>query len=37
MQERNAMDSTALFTVALGLQSPWEVEYIRFEPEQGEI
>lgn len=31
------MDSTALFTVALGLQSPWEVEDIRFEPEQGEI
>jgi len=31
------MDSTALFTVALGLQSPWEVDDIRFEPEQGEI
>lgn len=31
------MESTALFTVALGLQAPWEVEDIRFEPEQGEI
>lgn len=31
------MESTALFTVALGLQAPWEVEDIRFEPEPGEI
>jgi transposase len=29
--------STDLFTVALGLQSPWVVDDIRFEPEQGEI
>lgn len=31
------MESTDLFTVALGLQSPWVVEDIRFEPERGEI
>jgi transposase len=29
--------ATNLFTVALGLQTPWSVEDIRFEPEQGEI
>lgn len=29
--------SADLFTVALGLQAPWIVEDIRFEPEQGEI
>jgi transposase len=29
--------STDLFTVALGLQLPWVVDDIRFEPEQGEI
>ena len=29
--------SADLFTVALGLQSPWKVEDIRFEPDQGEI
>ena len=31
------MDSTSLFTAALGLQDPWKVAEIRFEPEQGEI
>ena len=31
------MDSTSLFTAALGLQDPWKVDEIRFEPEQGEI
>ena len=31
------MDSTWLFTAALGLQDPWEVSDIRFEPEAGEI
>ena len=31
------MDSTLLFTSALGLQAPWQVSDIRFEPEQGEI
>jgi len=31
------MDSTLLFTAALGLQDPWRVADIRFEPEQGEI
>ena len=29
--------SADLFTVALGLQAPWVVEDIRFEPEPGEI
>jgi transposase len=29
--------SADLFTVALGLQSPWKVADIRFEPAQGEI
>jgi len=29
--------SADLFTVALGLQSPWKVADIRFEPDQGEI
>ena len=32
-----SMDSTSLFTVALGLQDPWKVDEICFEPEQGEI
>ena len=31
------MDSTSLFTAALGLQDPWKVDEVRFEPEQGEI
>ena len=31
------MNSNLLFTSALGLQSPWQVSDIRFEPEQGEI
>jgi len=31
------MEPTDLFTVALGLQSPWKVEDIRFEPEAGDI
>ena len=31
------MDSNLLFTSALGLQAPWQVMDIRFEPEQGEI
>lgn len=31
------MDSNRLFTAALGLQAPWQVSDIRFEPEQGEI
>lgn len=31
------MESTALFTAALGLQDPWKVSEIRFEPKQGEI
>lgn len=31
------MDSTSLFTAALGLQDPWKVAEIRFEPDQGEI
>jgi transposase len=31
------MDSTLLFTSALGLKAPWHVSDIRFEPEQGEI
>ena len=31
------MDSTSLFTAALGLQEPWKVSEIRFEPDQGEI
>jgi len=33
----STMDSTPLFTAALGLQDPWKVDEIRFEPEQGEI
>lgn len=32
-----SMESTALFTAALGLQAPWKVSDIRFEPELGEI
>jgi len=31
------MDSTPLFTAALGLPDPWKVAEIRFEPDQGEI
>ncbi len=31
------MESTALFTAALGLQDPFKVSDIRFEPELGEI
>lgn len=31
------MESTDLFTIALGLRAPWEVDEIRFEPEKGEI
>ena len=31
------MESTLLFTASLGLQAPWKVAEIRFEPEQGEI
>ena len=31
------MDSNLLFTSALGLNAPWQVSDIRFEPEQGEI
>jgi transposase len=31
------MDSTLLFTSALGLKAPWQVSDIRFEPEQGAI
>jgi hypothetical protein len=31
------MDSTLLFTSALGLKAPWEVSDVRFEPEQGAI
>lgn len=30
-------DPTDLFTAALGLQHPWRVEDVRFEPAQGEI
>jgi len=30
-------DPTDLFTTALGLQPPWRVEGVRFEPERGEI
>jgi len=31
------MDPTDLFTAALGLHSPWRVEDVRFDPDQGEI
>lgn len=31
------MESTALFTAALGLKDPWKVSDIQFEPEKGEI
>lgn len=31
------MDSSLLFTSALGLQSPWPVTEIRFEPDQREF
>jgi len=31
------MEWTALFTAALGLQGPFKVSDIRFEPELGEI
>lgn len=31
------METTGLFTAALGLQAPWEVVDVRFTPEQGEI
>lgn len=31
------METTGLFTAALGLQPPWEVVEVRFTPEQGEI
>lgn len=31
------MDSTSLFTAALGLQDPRKVAEIRFEPDQGVI
>jgi transposase len=31
------MDSTLLFTSALGLKAPWQVSDIRFEPEQEAI
>ena len=31
------MNQTDLFTVALGLQAPWAVEDLCFEPESGEI
>lgn len=31
------METTGLFTAALGLQPPWEVVDVRFMPEQGEI
>lgn len=31
------MESTLLFTAVLGLQAPWKVAEILFEPEQGEI
>lgn len=31
------MGATRLFTAALGLQVPWEVVDVRFEPEAGEI
>lgn len=31
------MESNLLFTAALGLQAPWQVAGIRFEPFQGEI
>ena len=31
------MDSTTLFTAALGLQEPWKVSAVRFEPDQSEI
>ena len=31
------MDSTDLLTSALGLSSPWRVDDVRFDPEQGEI
>ena len=30
-------DPSNLFTAALGLQPPWRVEEVRFEPERGEI
>lgn len=33
----STIDSTFLFTSALGLKDPWKVDEIRFEPEQGEI
>jgi transposase len=31
------MESNLLFTAALGLQAPWQVAAIRFEPDQGQI
>lgn len=31
------MDSTTLFTLALGLHDPWKVADVRFEPDQQEI
>ncbi len=31
------MDHTSLFTAALGLQSPWEVADVDFNPDQGRI
>lgn len=31
------MDSNLLFASALGLQAPWKVAAVRFEPDQGEI
>ena len=32
-----SMESNLLFTAALGLQAPWQVAAIRFEPDQGQI
>jgi len=31
------VDSTSLFTVALGLQTPWEVRDVGFDPQEGRI
>lgn len=31
------MDPTDLFTAALGLATPWKVDDVRFDPDQGEI
>ncbi|UHD16620.1 hypothetical protein LT988_00710 [Thiocapsa bogorovii] len=32
-----AVDSASLFTVAVGLQTPWEVREVDFDPQAGRI